>query len=53
MTHGSIRRPALNPIGLHDYSLRLADAVGAVLDRGEFAIVLGGDCSSCSGARSR
>jgi arginase len=35
----------LNPRGLRDYSPRLADAVGAVLDRGEFPIVLGGDCS--------
>lgn len=35
----------LNPSGLRDYSPTLADAVGAVLDRGEFPIVLGGDCS--------
>jgi arginase len=35
----------LNPGGLREYSPRLADAVGAVLDRGEFPIVLGGDCS--------
>jgi arginase len=35
----------LNPSGLRDYSLMLADAAGAVLDRGEFPIVLGGDCS--------
>jgi arginase len=35
----------LNPTGLRDYSSTLADAVGAVLDRGEFPIVLGGDCS--------
>jgi arginase len=35
----------LNPTGLRDYSPTLADAVGAVLDRGEFPIVLGGDCS--------
>jgi len=35
----------LNPVGLRDYSARLADAVGASLDRGEFPIVLGGDCS--------
>jgi arginase len=40
----------LNPIGLRDYSLRLADAVGAVLDRGEFAIVVGGDCSILLGS---
>jgi arginase len=35
----------LNPAGLRDYSPRLADAVGAVLDRTQFPIVLGGDCS--------
>jgi arginase len=35
----------LNPGRLRDYSRLLADAVGAVLDRGEFPIVLGGDCS--------
>lgn len=35
----------LNLGGLRDHSPRLADAVGAVLDRGEFPIVLGGDCS--------
>ena len=35
----------LNPGGLRDYSGRIADAVGSVLDRGEFPIVLGGDCS--------
>jgi arginase len=35
----------LNPGGLRDYSPRLADAVGILLDRGEFPIVLGGDCS--------
>jgi len=35
----------LNARGLCEYSPRLADVVGAVLDRGEFPIVLGGDCS--------
>jgi arginase len=35
----------LNPQGLRDYALELADATGAVLDRGEVPIVLGGDCS--------
>jgi arginase len=35
----------LNPHGLRDYSCRLADAVGAVLDDGMFPVVLGGDCS--------
>ena len=43
-----VRDPAthmLNPHGLAEYSPRLADAVGAVVDQGEFPIVLGGDCS--------
>jgi len=43
-----MRDPAtamLNPRGLADYSPRLADTVGAVIDRGEFPIVIGGDCS--------
>jgi arginase len=35
----------LNPSGLRDYALALADALGPVLTRGEFPIVLGGDCS--------
>ena len=35
----------LNPVGLRDYALALADATGEVLDRGELPIVLGGDCS--------
>jgi arginase len=35
----------LNPRGIVDYSLALADAVGAVIGRGEFPVVLGGDCS--------
>ncbi|MEU9332655.1 arginase family protein [Streptomyces sp. NPDC048290] len=35
----------LNPAGIADYSVRLADAVGAVLDDGMFPLVLGGDCS--------
>jgi arginase len=35
----------LNPGGLRDYAPRLADAVEAVLDRGDFPVVLGGDCS--------
>jgi arginase len=40
----------LNPAGLRDYSATLADAVGAVLDRGEFPVVLGGDCSILLGS---
>jgi arginase len=35
----------LNPHGIADYSVALADAVGAVVEAGEFPIVLGGDCS--------
>jgi arginase len=35
----------LNPAGLRLYAQQLADATGAVLNRGETPIVLGGDCS--------
>jgi arginase len=28
------------------YSVRLADRIGAIVDAGEFPLVLGGDCSS-------
>lgn len=35
----------LNPSGLRDYAVALADVVGQVLTRREFPIVLGGDCS--------
>jgi arginase len=35
----------LNAAGLAEYAVRLADAVGAVLDAGRFPLVLGGDCS--------
>lgn len=35
----------LNPQGIADYAVALADHVGAVLARGEFPLVLGGDCS--------
>jgi arginase len=35
----------LNPYGLRDFALRQADAVGAILDSGEFPVVLGGDDS--------
>ncbi|QCI65496.1 arginase family protein [Phreatobacter stygius] len=35
----------LNPQGIANYSVTLADAVGSVLDAGEFPVVLGGDCS--------
>ncbi|MFK4224432.1 arginase family protein [Streptomyces sp. NPDC019890] len=35
----------LNPGGIAQYSSRLADRVGQVIDRGLFPLVLGGDCS--------
>ena len=35
----------LNPTGLRDYAVLLADATAAVLDAGDVPIVLGGDCS--------
>jgi arginase len=35
----------LNPRGIADYAVTLADAVGPIVDRGEFPVVLGGDCS--------
>lgn len=35
----------LNPAGIAEYSPRLADTVGRVVDAGEFPVVLGGDCS--------
>ena len=41
----------LNPRGLHDYALKLGDATGDVLERGEFPVVLGGDCSILLGTQ--
>ncbi|MFD9036499.1 arginase family protein [Streptomyces sp. NPDC059567] len=35
----------LNPGGIAEYSVQLADVVGEVLDSGRFPVVLGGDCS--------
>ncbi|MGW0733055.1 arginase family protein [Streptomyces sp. NPDC002851] len=35
----------LNPTGIAEYSVRLADAVGSALDADRFPVVLGGDCS--------
>jgi len=35
----------LNPAAIAAYSIRLADAVGDLLDQGRFPVVLGGDCS--------
>lgn len=40
----------LNPRALANYSSVLADAVAALLDEGEFPVVLGGDCSILLGA---
>jgi arginase len=40
----------LNAPGIASYSLALADALGDVMDRGEFPVVLGGDCSILLGA---
>jgi arginase len=35
----------LNPRAIRDYSVKLADAIGAILSDGGFPVVLGGDCS--------
>ncbi len=51
--YSAARDPAtqvMNPEPLNRYSRALADAVGAVLDEGEFPVVLGGDCSIVLGA---
>lgn len=40
----------LNAPELADYSRALADAVGAALERGEFPLILGGDCSILLGS---
>lgn len=40
----------LNPRGIATYTPVLAEAVGSVLDGGEFPVVLGGDCSIVLGA---
>lgn len=46
--HDALRDQAtmlMNPRAIAGYSIELADAVGLVIDGGEFPIVLGGDCS--------
>jgi arginase len=46
--HDALRDPAtmlMNPRSIASYSVKLADAVGRVMDGGAFPIVLGGDCS--------
>ncbi len=40
----------LNARGIEEYSIRLADVVGDIVDRGEFPILLGGDCSILLGS---
>jgi arginase len=40
----------MNPQAINDYSTLLADTVAALLDVGEFPVVLGGDCSILLGA---
>ncbi len=35
----------LNALGIASFSRKVADAVGDVIDKGEFPVVLGGDCS--------
>jgi arginase len=40
----------LNAPGIAEYSVRLADTVAEVVGRGEFPIVLGGDCSIVLGS---
>jgi arginase len=40
----------LHAQAIADWSPRLADAVGAVLDSGEFPVILGGDCSILLGS---
>jgi arginase len=40
----------LNANGIASYSRKLADAVGTVIDGGEFPVVLGGDCSILLGS---
>ena len=40
----------LNARGIAEYSVRLADAVGDIVDRGEFPVLLGGDCSILLGS---
>jgi arginase len=46
--HDSLRDQAtmlMNPHAIASYSITLANAVGPMIDAGEFPIVLGGDCS--------
>ena len=40
----------LNARGIAEYSVRLADAVADIIGRGEFPVLLGGDCSILLGS---
>jgi arginase len=40
----------LNPQAIADYTPKLADAIGQILETGDFPVVLGGDCSIVLGA---
>jgi len=40
----------LNPKGIAEFTPKLADAIGEVLDLGDFPVVLGGDCSVVLGS---
>ncbi len=40
----------LNARGIAEYSVQLADAVGDIVGRGEFPVLLGGDCSIVLGS---
>jgi arginase len=40
----------LNPQGIADYTPKLADAIGEVLDSSDFPVVLGGDCTIVLGS---
>jgi arginase len=53
LPYNSERDPSTGTLNAHaivDWSPRLADAIGSVLDAGEFPILLGGDCSILLGA---
>jgi len=52
--HDSPRDPdtlLLNPLATREFSRRLADALGGILDQGRFSIVLGGECNIIVGSR--
>ena len=40
----------LNPHAIHAFTVRLAESVGDVLEKGDFPLVLGGDCSILLGS---